>query len=136
MFNLSFSVPMEIEGCHSLFECFLLLLFNVSLSPSSLPLLSSPLLKSYTTNLKHLCYVFSSHFCEYLVKLICYCLFFTFLCRYIDSFLFLFCEKATPVLLLEIANQRVFCHFSSFRECVKLVILEALQIYPFHLFIA
>lgn len=79
---------------------------------------------------------FSSHFCEYLVKLICYCVFFTFLSLYIDFFLFLFCEKATPVLLLETGNQRVFCHFSLFAEYVKLVIGEALQIYLLHLFIA
>jgi len=136
MFYLSFSVPMETKGCRPFIQVFLTLTFQWFPSSFSFTPLPSPLLKSYTRTLKHLHTFFSSHFCEYLVTLICYCVFFTFLSLYIDFFLFLFCEKPTPVLLLETGNQSVFCHFSLFAECVKLVIVEALYIYLLHWFIA
>jgi len=67
--------------------------------------------------------------CESLVKLICCCFFFTFVSSNIDFFLLLFCEKATPTFLLEIANCRTFCFLFLFRQTVKLVITKKLYVF-------
>lgn len=71
--------------------------------------------------------MFSFTFCEYPVKLICHCFFFAFLSTSIDCFLSPFCEKATPSLLLEIANCWLFCLYLLFREAVKFVIIKLVE---------
>lgn len=66
-------------------------------------------------------------FCEYFVKLICFCFFTACLYLDIEFYLFLFCEKDTPSLLLEIALSYILSRFYCFGVIVKTVIPNRLQ---------
>lgn len=98
--------------------------------------LYSPFLYFLTVKLSKLkkmvgdnCTYVSFTFCKHLVKFIYCCSFFILFFADIYFFVLLFCEKATPTLLVEIANCWLFFLYLLFRKIVKLVITKPVKIF-------
>jgi len=127
---------METKGCHSHLNTFYI--FNKHFRCFSS--LYSPILYFLTVKLSILekivggnCAYVLFTFCERLVKFIHFCSFFIFFFADIYFFVLLFCEKATPTLLVEIANCWLFFLYLLFRKIVKLVITKPVKIVLFFL---